>query len=77
MAERQQRYRAQQRARRPQSLAELLALDAEVIAAQIMAGMPPEKADTVARALSRRLLHWRVGTYDPACPFVTRGARLR
>lgn len=74
-AERQQRYRDKLRTARPALPPDLLTLDPEAIAARIFEAMPPEKAGRIATALSRRLTMWRVGTFDPARPHITGGAR--
>jgi hypothetical protein len=52
----------------------MLTLDPEAIAARICEAVPPEKADKIVAALNQRLVHWRVGTFDPRHLHVTEGA---
>ena len=41
-----------------------LALDAESIAALIIANVPETKADAIAKSLAQRLAIWRCGSFD-------------
>jgi hypothetical protein len=58
-------------------LSDLLALDAEAIAARILECIPPAKADAIARAIDRRLLTWCAGMFDAGLPIVTGGSGRR
>jgi len=64
-AERTRRYRARLRAGPVDVIslqADLLLLDEETIAARIIAGCSPEKADAIARSINQRLVVWRYGS---------------
>lgn len=74
-AQRQQRYRDRLVAASKMSTGDVWGMDPETIAARIFEAVPPEKADRIAAALCRRLAMWRVGTFDPARPHITGGAR--
>lgn len=68
-AQRQQRYRDRLLAASKAPACDVWGKDPEAIAGLIMASMPPEKADKITQALNRRLVLWRVGTFDPANPY--------
>jgi len=40
-----------------------MTLTAEVIASLIVASVPPEKSDAIARRINQRLVHWHVGSH--------------
>jgi hypothetical protein len=52
---------------------DLLALDAESIAARILEALPLETADQIARAIDQRLMSWRVGSFSAGLPLARRG----
>jgi hypothetical protein len=56
---------------------DLLALDADAIASRILEAVTPEQADRIAKAIDRRLLTWRIGTFDAGLPLGTGGGGRR
>jgi hypothetical protein len=56
---------------------DLLVLDADAIASRILEAVTPEQADRIAKAIDRRLLTWRIGTFDAGLPLGTGGGGRR